>query len=68
MDKGKCSSKERPRYTGYAGMSGGDVCNRQSEVLEEIVKEGTLTEVDVDFILEGRRPSVPVKEGLRKAT
>lgn len=49
-------------------MSGGDVCNRQSGVLEEMVKEGTLTEVDVDFILEGRRLSVPVKEGLRKAT
>lgn len=45
-------------------MSGGDVCNGQSEVLEELVKEGTLAEVDVDFVLEGQRPPVPVKEGL----
>ena len=49
-------------------MSAGDVCNGQSEVLEEMAKEGTLTEVDVDFVLEGWRLPVPVKEELRKAT
>lgn len=42
-------------------VSGGDVCNGWSEILKEVVKEGSLDKVEVDLVLEGKKPPLFMK-------